>query len=239
MPTYYLDADSPLRNIFISCCTFLEVDGRYSISFNAQELFKQLNTYRAEALPTGTIIWCLSDPEGTYWRHDVWPEYKGTRHKTIEQIAWLIGRKFLISDWPRKDKLWMEPGMEADDLVAIGISEGHVGISGDKDLDTVPGKRYNQSTKTAYTQSEEDANHFFYTQILTGDSCDGIPGCPGVGPAKVKKILKPDMSEAEMWAAVAKAYEAADVPLETALTYARVLRMKRSLNEPLWNPPEE
>ena len=233
--TYYFDADGTLRNCFLAATDLGAIgDGLYAPSFNPAVFREKLLAYKQEMLPKGTIIWCISDPSGRYWRHDVFPAYKSQRPITLESTAWALGRRLIASDWPLEDQMWMEEGHEADDLVAIGMTQGHVGISNDKDLDTVPGLRWQEGE--ARRQEAYDCLYFFYSQILTGDPCDGIPGCPGVGPKKAEALLK-GLTFMEMWEAVVKAYKKAQVPIETAIMYARVLRMKRSLDEPLWTPP--
>lgn len=56
----------------------------------------------------------------------------------------------------------------------------------------------------------EAANLWFITQTLTGDPTDNYPGCPGIGPATARKLLKdagPVMTT--LWAVVLAAYEKA------------------------------
>lgn len=91
-------------------------------------------------------------------------------------------------------------GDEADDAMGIAQCSGELGetviCSIDKDLDTIPGLHYNFSkTKRSmgvYHISEEEADRFFYAQILTGDSSDNIPGMwKKLGVKATSKYTKP------------------------------------------------
>jgi 5'-3' exonuclease len=49
---------------------------------------------------------------------------------------------------------------------------------------------------------------FFYSQLLTGDSVDNIPGLKGYGPAKAYEVLKDCKTEKDLFEAVQWEYEA-------------------------------
>lgn len=105
------------------------------------------------------------------------------------------------------------PGLEADDVLAIEhtrhaeLGEETVLVSRDKDLRQVPGMFYSYelgkqpsfgptliTREGSLNLSEEGkltgtGNMFFYSQMLTGDTVDNIPGCKGIGPVKAYNIL--------------------------------------------------
>ena len=91
------------------------------------------------------------------------------------------------------------PGLEADDLVAIAASyykktnefiKETVICSPDKDvLLQVPGTHYNYQKSEFVTTSHTDAEKFLWKQTLMGDSTDGIPGIPGLGPKTADKLI--------------------------------------------------
>ena len=64
--------------------------------------------------------------------------------------------------------------------------------------------------------SEADADRYFLTQVLTGDTADGYKGVPGIGPKKAEAILGPRPD----WAAVEKAYIDAGLTRTTPSTGA-------------------
>ena len=51
-----------------------------------------------------------------------------------------------------------------------------------------------------------EGSKFFYSQLITGDSVDNIPGLPGGGPKLAFKLLESATSEGDMFTAVAQRY---------------------------------
>lgn len=87
-------------------------------------------------------------------------------------------------------------GLEADDMVSIArtyfIEQGHECVisSPDKDvLKQIPGKHYNYQKAEFYETSKKEADAFLWKQVLMGDSTDGIPGIPGLGPKTADKLI--------------------------------------------------
>lgn len=90
------------------------------------------------------------------------------------------------------------PELEADDLVVYWdkqMKEKTIICSPDKDvLKQTPGTHYNyrwskESRGSWVTTTKEEAEKFLWQQVLMGDSTDSIPGLPGVGEAKAKKVI--------------------------------------------------
>jgi hypothetical protein len=79
-------------------------------------------------------------------------------------------------------------GLEADDLVAIYQTKDTIICSPDKDvLKQLAGTHFNYGKMEYIETTEEDANKFLLMQVLMGDSTDGIPGIPKVGPKTAEK----------------------------------------------------
>lgn len=96
----------------------------------------------------------------------------------------------LFSHLLQKYRTDVAEGCEADDLCGIAASEGHLVAAIDKDvLYSCPGHKFNYDTQEFHIQSEEDAWRYFFTQTLTGDTADNIPGLYRVGEAAAGKIL--------------------------------------------------
>ena len=74
---------------------------------------------------------------------------------------------------------------------------------------------------------EEDCNHYFYQQILTGDPGDGYKGIPGVGVKTAEKILK-KFDFQDLWYGVVQEYIGHGLIEDDALQQARVARMCRA-----------
>ncbi len=104
-------------------------------------------------------------------------------------------------------------GEEADDALGIFLTTaGSDGIcaSYDKDLLTIPGEHYNWVKGETVFVTEEEALRFFYTQLLTGDSVDNIPGIYKMTGTKASKKIKEGLDglddKASMWDYVFSCY---------------------------------
>lgn len=167
-------------------------------------------------------IICLS--QGTTFRHDIYPAYKGNR-KGRKPTGLKAMQEWMVKDHDAKIK----PGIEADDTMGIlathpRLIEGDkIIVSQDKDLKTIPGTLYRDGDVVEI--SEPEANYWHLYQTLVGDTTDGYPGCPGVGPKKAEKALE---GEPEThWENIVAAYEKAGLEEEDALLQARLARILR------------
>jgi 5'-3' exonuclease len=123
-------------------------------------------------------------------------------------------------------------GQEADDAVAIEAStNGGWIVSIDKDLDQVAGWHYNFVKHEEYYVTEEEGLRNFYTQVLTGDRIDSIPGLKGIGPKKAAKILDGCTTEQELYEACVKAYSDAGLTQERMLEAGTLLWLRREPNQ--------
>jgi hypothetical protein len=113
-------------------------------------------------------------------------------------------------------------------------------VTQDKDLDMIPGLKYDFVVKEPYSVTEEQAMYNFYHQMLTGDTTDNIPGLPGIGPAKAHKALRGVKSE-ELFSVVCAMYEAHTPEKLDWNTYlleqGQLLWIQRKRGE-IWTPPE-
>ena len=158
------------------------------------------------------------------YRTQFWPQYKANRAnkprpKYLNVAKELVSHRFTVVE---RDHL------EADDLIGIGMSSGlMVGVSGDKDMRTIPGWLWNPD-KMCFPEliSQDEADTMFYTQWLMGDSTDNIPGIPKVGPKKAEKLLEGQSVE-NMAAICLKAYEDKGLDREYTLAQARLVRILR------------
>ena len=192
-----------------------------------------------------TTIICLSDPDRRYFRNDVFPAYKQHRVSKPAPVQLKELKALLASEYKGKIK----PGLEADDV--MGILATHpklvpgekVIVSVDKDMRQIPGLYFNPDKGGVRVITEPEADLWFYTQVLTGDTCDGFPGCPGIGPVKAAQALGKALEEwamdagstlyrlsesQAMWQAIVKLYEAKGLTEADALVQAQVARILRS-----------
>jgi len=185
--------------------------------------------------------------EGSF-REQEFPEYKSNR-KDLRRPHHLNAMKdYLVSKYGAKSK----PGLlEADDMMAMGQGEDTVICSIDKDLLQVPGHHFNFVKKIFSEVTEEQGNRSLYSQMLTGDATDGIPGIKGVGAVTAKKLLKDVHSPFMMYCVVLKEYLQRHKPEEgetqedfqsrmiaTVRVHARLLYLLRSEDDG-WEAPTQ
>jgi hypothetical protein len=98
--------------------------------------------------------------------------YKGNRINSRKPY-WYAAIREHVTQY--RDAVYVE-GLEADDLCGIFQREDTVIAGIDKDLLTIPGSHWNWKKKEFNYVSELEADRFFYTQMLSGDKADHIPG---------------------------------------------------------------
>jgi 5'-3' exonuclease len=137
---------------------------------------------------------------------------------------------------------------EADDALSIiakqkrAKGEDYLICGCDKDLKQIPGYHYNYLQKVVSHISMEDANRFFFHQLLTGDKADNIPGLHGIGPVKANYILGDEKDPDTLWDLVLAAYFSHYKDLSedeiTDIIYERAnkLWLRRTEGE-IWVPP--
>jgi DNA polymerase-1 len=86
-------------------------------------------------------------------------------------------------------------GMEAEDACGIeqyaNKDKSTVIVGVDKDLKTIPGWHYNPVKDILEYITLEEANEYFWKQVLTGDRTDNIRGIDGLGPKTADKLIDP------------------------------------------------
>lgn len=169
-------------------------------------------------------VWvCLSDPGRRYFRHDLWPEYKG--HRTGPPPA-LLGqmKQYLRDNYEVYDK----PLLEADDVLGIiqtqlqskGITNSVI-VSTDKDMLQIPGFHLNSDhvDDGVFERTAEEGALWHLVQTLWGDSTDNYPGRKGTGEKRAPAIAK------QGWAAVVEDFEKIGKTEEDALIQARLAKI--------------
>lgn len=181
---------------------------------------------------------CFSDPRG-YFRSEIYPTYKAGRAQTNKPVGYRalcerIAKDFRAIVW---DKL------EADDVIGILATRyptESLIISGDKDLNTIPGPHYDFLRQEYKVVSEDEAAKNFLVQALAGDSTDGYGGCPSVGDKTARKIFE---KNGWSWMSVVETYKSKGLTEADALMNARCAYIlhDRDYNKDtgeviLWNP---
>lgn len=206
-------------------------------------------TREMEQAGCNSVILVYSPRTSTNWRKLVMPAYKMHRKATPKPICYGELRVELESlydsiciDWLEGDDIFHMLHRKIPNSVIVSI---------DKDMFTLPDCEYLRPHTMAWPEwtTESEANHFWLTQVLTGDSTDGYKGLMGCGPKGAHAILRDfwcgdDFWFLDAWEAVVAAYKAKGQTnyLEQA-QMARILRegdydsIKRRVR--LFNPDEE
>lgn len=178
-----------------------------------------------QLLGGGPAVFAISAERS--FRYDVYPQYKSNRKETRKPMVLAALKQHLLDQY----KTYQKPGLEGDDILGILMTHPKIipgpkmQISMDKDQRTIPGLLYNTKSGVTLEIDGEGADWYHLMQTLTGDTTDGYPGCPGIGPKKAEKIL--DCPRADWWPAVVAAFDKAGLSEEEALVQARCARILR------------
>lgn len=223
----------------------------------ANDHFDSLVAEIRDAVDADEVIIALSCTDPQRWREDIMPSYKAHRREKRKPLMYSTIREYCH----KKYKTLERPKLEGDDILGILATHPNLAllepgtericVSIDKDLKTIPGQHYNYQKGTLFEIAPCVADYYHMMQTLTGDTTDGYPGCPGIGPVTALKVLGlvegqdlSDFSVREAWPKVVAAYAKKGLSEEIALLNARVARICRAedydMNKKeviLWNPP--
>lgn len=174
--------------------------------------------------------------------------YKGHRKDSPKPAFLAEVRQHMIDEYDAE----VQNRQEADDALSIAAcTKGHGIATIDKDLNGCPGYHYNWQKQDLYYVTLDEANRFFYVQLLTGDATDNIPGLFKRTGQKATAAIKAPLEEmtdmAEMFAYVKQVYmdavadrgmtsEESDVD-RWLLSQGRCLWMRRKEDE-MWGFPD-
>lgn len=119
------------------------------------------------------------------FRYNVYPEYKGNRRGMYRPKWEKEVKQYLVLDWEANTA----EGCEADDMLGARQTADTIIATIDKDLNQIQGWHYNFVKKEQYYVSPEEADRYFYYQLLIGDTTDNIKGVSGIGPKKADRLL--------------------------------------------------
>jgi len=191
---------------------------------------REIEKFR-DTLNISDVLLCFTS--GDNFRKTINSTYKSARKKTRKPVGYVA-----LIDWCKNNyKSFSKLGLEADDCLGIlATKPENIGnciiVSDDKDLKTIPGKLYRPTQDERLDVTEKDADKWFYTQCLTGDTTDGYPGCPGIGAVKADKLL----AGRPAWSVVEQAFIKAGKTKDDALMQARMARILRHSD---WNAEKQ
>ena len=180
------------------------------------------------------VLICLSG-KGNF-RDALYADYKANRDPSHRPHWYQEIRDYMFANFP----CIISEGEEADDVLGklqyddyIKAKEHELDCDTcvctiDKDLNMIPSWHYNWNKEEMYFVDRDNADLFFYEQLLTGDSADNIPGIKGIGPVKAKKILKNKFTNADRWEAVQDQYDKAGITNEDLVRNGMLLWIKRT-----------
>jgi DNA polymerase-1 len=211
------------------------------ISYCLQKIKLQMQAILALEDVVGYSLYL--SPAGKVFRHDLYPEYKANRKDAHKPIYYSEMREYMQKQW----KAEMTDGFEADDVIGIEqctSSDETIICTIDKDLDMIPGWHYNYGKQTKYYVTPEEGLIKFYSQLLTGDRTDNIPGCKGIGPVKASRILAGAKDEAELYARCLHAHRSVNGGLDQDIVEEEMIRNGKLLwilrtYDGIWTPPGE
>jgi DNA polymerase-1 len=220
-------------------------------------------------LEADDVLICLSD-DIINFRKKVDPTYKSNRSGTDRPVYLYEMKDWLRDFYPSR----FLPTLEADDVMGILSTEAHdeerIIVSEDKDMKTIPGLLYQPHHPELGIQeiSQDYADFYHMYQTLIGDSTDGYPGCPGVGPKKAVEMLEGRLKyvpvdrvitrgknkgevrrewtvepSGSQWETVVSCFNKIGLKEEDAIRQARLARILRNEDyngrPVLWKPAEE
>lgn len=228
MTTALIDADGLIFNAAQKAeidieweddCYTLVGDLAAAKGYFTESLTEMLDLTRSALKIKGRIL-CLTD-SGYDFRRDIWPTYKSKRGR--KPLVYYRLREWVIET---QGPTYLRDHLEADDILGIlgthkSIVKGpKVLVSIDKDLKQIPGLLFNPDKDIEPQEvTQEQGDHWHLMQTLMGDTVDGFPGCPGIGPKRAVAIADAG------WDAVVTAFEKAGQTADDALLQARVARI--------------
>tara|TARA_R110002012_G_scaffold186985_1_gene353835 strand:- start:477 stop:1265 length:789 start_codon:yes stop_codon:yes gene_type:complete len=258
MKTLLIDADMLLfrtmTSLEVDCDMGDEVWIRYADIGSVRETFWKHLEVMKKHFQSDSLLLFWTGPSA--FRRRIFPEYKANRAGMKKPVGWTRMKRELLEE----EVSYLHDEIEADDWLGIYASalvnadEDFVIVSGDKDLDQIPGvHHWPWKEEQTWTITHDQAERQFYRQILVGDSTDNIPGCAGVGAITAERIVsKFNIAEpVECWEEIVQQFEKAlkkknDLrdATEVATLQARLVRILRATEYDvldrtvdLWTPP--
>lgn len=210
---------------------------------NSLQIVKQMLNGIVNAAEADDKVVYISHPVN--YRESIFPEYKANRDPTAKPFWYDELKEYLLD---RHGAVFSQEGDEADDAMgraqmnALAQDRETVICSIDKDLDMIPGLHYNWGKKRAgdgvFEMSDPECLRIFYTQMLTGDRTDNIPGMYQKLGLKATDSFKAPLevmtNAREMYDYVLKVY---DKDADFLAILGQLLWIKRG--DHFWVPPME
>jgi len=195
---------------------------------------KVLEMIREDTMSSNLELYVSGD---TNFRNDIatLKKYKGNR-TADKPLKYGLARDYWLSK-----AFKVSSNQEADDDMAIRQVElNYEGVIAtiDKDLNMIPGRHFNWQKEKGqgrlYKVDPDNADRWFWTQMLTGDTADNIPGIKRCGEKTAEKLLDGLDTDGRMNVVLGKYREQYGKTADEALTeIGRLLWMRRQ-PEQMW-----
>lgn len=230
MSTVLIDADILVYQVTVAGEEVVDFDADTVVAWADISNLHQISDEMIKEIQIKTnsnnVVLCFSDRKN--FRKDVLPSYKENRSNNRKPIAYSALKKSLEKAY----ETFQISKLEGDDVIGILatndniISDKKIIYSIDKDLRQIPGRHWDFNLNQIVEVSDDSAELFHMSQVLTGDRTDNYFGCPGIGPKKAEAIL--DKGASDYWQLIIDAYEKTGLTEQDALVQAQVARICRS-----------
>lgn len=209
------------------------------LQFALSNIRNSLDSIRSKLKTTEETIF-LSGGNNFRYRIATVRPYKIDRDPAHKPVYLQEGREWLCSKYGAT----ITDGIEADDALGIEACvdpQNSTIVTNDKDLKQISCWHYNWTKAEAPVYiSPKQAKMWFYSQLLTGDATDSIPGVEGIGPVTASKILEKIKTPQEAEAIILKKYREVygkfgDYRFLECGRLVYILRQKEDKNK-LWYP---
>ena len=147
-----------------------------------------------EVFPSATEyeLYIGNGTAGRNFRYDIYPEYKANRLVEDKPLQYAEIVEYAVHNYGAQ----LVSFVEVDDVLSIRANKlsargrEFVVVGVDKDLLQIEGLHYRLHKKELVEVDQVSALRSFYTQVLTGDTSDNVPGLRGVGDVTAKRIIE-------------------------------------------------
>jgi DNA polymerase-1 len=186
--------------------------GQASFALTRQVIDEKVKTWcKWAGGSTDNVKIVFSDPDGDNFRMDFCPHYKQNREGTSKPSTYKDARAYIEDRYGAT----YVPRLEGDDVLSLMATgpngNKYVIISTDKDIYTIPGtvmrvRHMLPRSPGLVKVSLKDADLYWMTQTITGDSIDNYKGAPGAGPKRAEEALSHCRDLRAMWDKVLEVY---------------------------------
>lgn len=168
----------------------IKVDNKFVYEEQTEEgLYRDIDAYLSQVLSSSKAkqyIGILDSGKPSF--RAKYESYKENRKDKTPPKFGALATKYLIDTY---EFIKAPDGYEADDVVAslLKALPNSFIVSPDKDLLNLEGTHFNPKTLEFNPISKDQAEYYFWSSMICGDTADNIKGLPGKGPAFVKKLF--------------------------------------------------